>query len=94
MSWGEAVRLFRQLTRDWSSAVAASLAGWDYPLSREGIILADIFDLQHSSKSKKRPKPYPRPYGTDEQKTMGRKTRPMTTVQLRKILDRQREGIE
>lgn len=48
--------------RDPSTEIAAAIAGWDYPLSREALILADLFDLQHTSKAKKKPQPYPRPW--------------------------------
>lgn len=62
MSWGEAVRAVNLITRDPSSWTCASLAEWEYPLSREALILTDLIDIQHASKVKKRPKPYPRPW--------------------------------
>jgi hypothetical protein len=60
MSWGEAISLGRQLASDPSSRIAAALNGWDYPLSREALILADLFDATAAVHFKK-PKPYPRP---------------------------------
>ena len=58
----EAARLSAILRNDPSSAIAAAVEGWAYPISREAMLLADIFDIQHASKAKKRPKPYPRPW--------------------------------
>lgn len=37
------------------------MAGWDGPRSSEWLLLADLYDLQHASKAKRTPKPYPRP---------------------------------
>ena len=88
MSWGEAVRLSRELSRDWSSAVAAALAGWDYPLSREAIVMADLYDLQHITKAKRRPAPYPRPWKPEQVKKFGTS---MTKERLRAVLDANRE---
>lgn len=62
VSWAEGARLVSLLSRDPSSWTAASLAGWEYPLSREALILSDLLDIQHASKARKRPAPYPRPW--------------------------------
>lgn len=61
MGWAEAYRLMVELCRDPSSHVCVALAGWAHPTSYAAMTLADLFDLQHKSKSgKRRPKPYPR----------------------------------
>lgn len=60
MDWAEAYRLMAELCRDPSSHVAVALAGWARPTSDAAMVLADLFDLQHRSKSKRKPKPYPR----------------------------------
>lgn len=62
MSWGEAWRLTSILLGDTSSQIAAALAGWQHPIDRTGLILMDLYDLQHMSKSSKKVKPYPRPW--------------------------------
>jgi hypothetical protein len=62
ITWGEAMRLLTVLAADPSSHLAAALAGWSHPMSREAMILADLFDVQLASKSKKKPQPYPRPW--------------------------------
>lgn len=61
MSWREAWNLTGVLANDSSSQVGAAIAGWDSPRSAEWLILADLYDLQHQSKAKRTPKPYPRP---------------------------------
>lgn len=70
MSWAEALRLTQILMEDPASQIAAATAGWQYPLSREGLAIRDLYDLQHRSKSRKKPKPYPRPWDT-KPKRMG-----------------------
>lgn len=62
MSYGEAWRLTMILMGDMSSQLAASVAGWDGPISRVDATLRDLFDLQHQSKSSKKVKAYPRPW--------------------------------
>lgn len=64
MSWGEAWRLMVVLADDPSSHVAASMAGWARPVSREWMILADLFDafvMANTDTKKHTPTPYPRP---------------------------------
>lgn len=85
MPWGEAVRLTRQLSRDWSTAVGAAIGGWDYPMDRAAIVLADLYDLQHATKSKRKITPYPRPWDSDRRKTYGNKTS-LTIDKLRSVL--------
>lgn len=65
----EAARLTAILREDPSSATAAALAGWSHPMSREALILADLFDVEHMSKAKKRPDPYPRPWANAQRTT-------------------------
>jgi len=67
MDWGEAYRLTLALAGDPSSHVSASVSGWKYALSAESIVLRDLYDLQHQSKTTKKPKPYPRPWDTATQ---------------------------
>lgn len=62
MGWDEAGRLASLLCRDPSSALFAALAGWEYPMSREALLLADLFDLEHTAHAdpkRGRPKPHP-----------------------------------
>lgn len=84
MRWGEAVRLAMVLARDPGTAVGAAVAEWDYPMRREALVLADLYDLQHTAKAKKRPRPYPRPWG-DRQRTR-RGTGRYSVTELRAVL--------
>lgn len=64
MTWSEATRLSGLLLADPSSWVCASVAGWDHPISREAIVLADMWDLTAKVHSQRRSKQatYPRPW--------------------------------
>ncbi|WP_159083901.1 hypothetical protein [Nocardioides terrigena] len=55
------MRHARTLRLDPSSQLAASIEGWDYPLERLGWMIADLLDVQGSSKAGKKWKSYPRP---------------------------------
>ena len=66
MSWGEAYRLTTVLLSDPSSHVAAAVAGWDHPVSREWLVLADVYDLTAriaAGKKWTKKNAYPRPIG-------------------------------
>lgn len=89
MTWGEAIRLTFVLAADPSTAIGAALAGWSHPTPREAIVLMDLYDLQHTSKSKRTPKPYPRPWALPTRRSFGR-TR-MTREQVMDVLNRIRE---
>lgn len=84
MRWGEAYRLALLLAQDPGTQVAAAVAGWVHPLAREALVLADLYDLQHMSKAKKRPRAYPRPWGDKARTTKG--TGRYTPQQLRAVL--------
>jgi hypothetical protein len=68
MAWGEALRLTSELARDPGSRVGAALAGWDYPVSQEALVVMNLFDLTHQiawaqgGGKGSRPKPHPRPW--------------------------------
>jgi hypothetical protein len=66
MTWDEAYDLARGLLADPTSRLAAARAGWKQPLSREAMVLADIWDLlvavNTDKKKRGQAKPYPRPF--------------------------------
>lgn len=89
MSWGEAWRLTQKLASDPSSWLAAALNDWPYPLSREAMVTADLYDLQHQAKSKRRPKPHPiRPWLVAQTRKLGGAR--LSKEALRTILDAHR----
>lgn len=59
------------MARDPGSHTFAALHEWEFPISREALILADLYDLQHFSKvDPKKPKPKPYPRGWPDRKTV------------------------
>lgn len=88
MSWGEALRLIRVLAADPSSATGAALADWEHPFSREALILADLFDVQAMSKSKRKPPPWPRPWVKRRHQWGNRR---MSVAELKRLLAKNRE---
>lgn len=58
----EIARLAVILRRDPSSAVAAALEGWDYPISREALAILDLYDLTMAANSDGK-KGTPKPHG-------------------------------
>jgi hypothetical protein len=65
MSFGEAWRLTGVLLADPSSHVAAAVAGWPHPVSREWMLSAHLYDAFVASKvdpKKHKAQPYPRPW--------------------------------
>lgn len=89
LSWIEAWALVERLALDTSSHLCAAIKGWDYPLSREALILADLFDLTalaHIEKKHRRSfKPYRRPWKQEK----GRRSKSPTVNQatVRALLD-------
>lgn len=79
MGWGEAYRLTLQLITDPSSHVAAAVAGWEYPATREALVLMDLYDA-YAKATFSRPKPYPRPWRNEDKKRLGKTALPQDKV--------------
>lgn len=88
MSWAECWRLTALLAADPSSQVGAAFAGWQYPVQRADLTMRDLFDLQHKSKTKRKAKPYPRPWDTTRSTRMGG-TRGMTPADYHALMELQ-----
>lgn len=60
----EFAALVTMLLRNPGSWLQAAVSGWEYPISREGIMLSDLLDVQMASKARKKSdfKAYPRPW--------------------------------
>lgn len=85
VGWDEAWRLYTRLSADPSSHISAAQNDFDYPFSREAMILADFFDLTYAINAPEkgpRPKPYPRPWpdADKEKKRLGKTSLPSETV--------------
>lgn len=93
MEWGRAAGLMGILRSDPSSAIAATLEGWDHPISREALVLMDLFDLDHMvAVGGKKVEPHSgRPWKQENAKRRGR-VRGMTPEQTRETLRRAARG--
>lgn len=89
--WSETLDLVRVLRADPSSQLAASIEGWAYPLERIGWMIADLIDVQGSSKVGKKWKNYPRPAAATDTVKRGN-TRGMSPEDVKKILATQFGG--
>lgn len=73
MAWDEALRAITILRSDPSSAIAAAIEGWDYPIDRTTLALYDLYDLTvmaNSDPKKGRPTPHNgRPFKMDTRET-------------------------
>lgn len=82
MTYGEAIRLSRQMATDPASHIYAAVNNWPYPMSREALVLADLFDAFAVANSKRRPEPYPRPWRARQKRKLGT---PVSIAQYRRI---------
>lgn len=78
--------LVRMLMADTNSRLQAAISGWDYPVSREWIVLAQSFDLAHAAASKRRPKAMSRPWPDNKNKIGGKKLVRRSIDEVRAIL--------
>ncbi len=93
MPWDEAVRLTRLMRADPSTHIAAAVEKWEHPVTREALILMDVFDLEHAVNSKKTPKPHPgRPWKDKGAKRRMGNTGGRTPDEVRALLAAAREG--
>ena len=85
--WVEVVYLVAVLLRDPSSWLQVSKNGWHHPVSFEWATQAATYDLLAQVNSKRKPKPYPRPWPTKNGNRVGTPRR-----DSREILERARNG--
>ena len=87
MSWREACLLISALLSDPQSFLQTKLRGWSHPITYDWAVLAAIYDLLAQVNSKRKPKPYPRPWGDD-----GKSKKGTPRKDARDILARARRG--
>lgn len=66
MTWAETWNLTMELVSDPSSHVAASMAGWSYPMDRAALIGLETYDLLSAVNLGKRHQPHRAPWDTSE----------------------------
>lgn len=90
MSWTEAWDLFLELMRDPSSHVSAALGDWEYPLSREGLILSDLIDITRQIHTKPRQRsrmePYQRPFPVERPSVTKSRKPQVDQATIRRVL--------
>lgn len=69
MNWGEAYRHVLTFSKDPSSHIAAALTGLTHPVSREWLVLADLWDLMAITGQIKNPPRYERPTPVADERT-------------------------
>ena len=92
ITWRETVQLVTILLRDPSSWLQASARNWKHPASYEWTMLASIFDAQVMANSKKKPKPFPRPWQNTANRTGGKTRLPRHLVMERLALMNPKES--
>ena len=85
--WVEVVYLVAVLLRDPSSWLQVSFNGWHHPVSYEWATHAATYDLLAQVHSKRKPKPYPRPWPNAHNARKG-----TPRQDSREILERARNG--
>lgn len=71
-SWHEAIYLIQALLNDTTSLLQASFRGWKYPVSREWMMLSELYDLTVKINSRGgKSKPVPRPWPDPNKKRVG-----------------------
>jgi hypothetical protein len=70
IGWEESLALVTMIAQDTNTYTHAKLLKWKYPVSREYLAMADLYDLTVRINSKKKDiKPYPRPFKYEKEKT-------------------------
>jgi len=64
----EAVHLVRELQNNPTSRLSAAINGWTFPVTYEWMALAELIDLTVQANSKRKQRPFPRPWGRGEKK--------------------------
>jgi len=65
------MHLVKELQNNPASRLSAAVQGWAFPVSFEWMVLAELIDVTVQANSKRKPKPFPRPWGKSE-KRIGR----------------------
>ena len=86
--WTEVISLVVILLSDPTSWLQAAKAKWQHPISYEWTIAASTYDLLAQVNSRRKPKPFPRPWANSDSVSKGSKPR----RDAREILKKARDG--
>lgn len=76
----EAAHLISILVQQSDSWLCSALAKWKYPVTNEWTVLVNTYDLLAQINSKKKPKPYPRPWKSNGASKLGGTGQPRSEV--------------
>jgi len=85
--WDEVIYLVTILLSDPTSWLQAAKADWKHPINYNWTIEAATYDLLAQVNSKRKPKPWPRPWNEAGRSTKGRRVRKDAREILRKAKD-------
>ena len=85
--WPEVVSLVSVLLSDPTSWLQAAKAKWEHPISYEWTLAAATYDLLAQVNSKRKPKPWPRPWSNTDRARKGTKPRRDARAILTKAKD-------
>jgi len=85
--WNEVIYLVSVLLSDPTSWLQAAKAGWQHPIDYNWTIQAATYDLLAQVNSKRKPKPWPRPWSDKKAKRRGANYRKDAREILRKAKD-------
>ncbi len=71
LDYYEAILLISVLMRDPSSWLQAADSEWKYPVTQEWMVLKNTYDLHAAINSKKKAKPYPTPWLSEDTQKIG-----------------------
>lgn len=85
--WDEVISLVAVLLRDPSSWLQTAKNGWSHPIDYNWTIQAATYDLLAQVHSKRKPKPWPRPFKDAENRRVGQNVNPNARAILRRAKD-------
>lgn len=86
VQWDEVVHLVLILLKDPTSWLSAAQANWAHPIDYNWTLQAATYDLLAQVNSKRKPKPWPRPWD------LGNKAKPVPRKDVLDVLKRAKQG--
>lgn len=95
VTWLEAYHLILVLMKEPDSWLQASVRKWKYPVTNEWVVAAHTYDLlAHVNSGKRKPRPYPTPWSTKEDKIRPKHKQSRSSVidKLKKMNPKENNG--